>query len=69
MAFTYTNSRGTTYILHARTRTLKSGKQQSLYFFARTEKEGALDAVPEGYEVGESKNGLPFLKRAQQQTK
>jgi hypothetical protein len=38
----------------------------SLYFFARTEKEGALDAVPEGYEVGESKNGLPFLKRAQQ---
>jgi len=67
MAFTYTNSRGKTYILHARTRTLKSGKQQSLYFFARTEKEGALDAVPEGYKVGESKNGLPFLKRAQQQ--
>ncbi len=64
MAFTYTNSRGTTYILHARTRTLKSGKQQSLYFFARTEKEGALDAVPEGYKVGENKNGLPFLKRA-----
>ncbi len=63
MAFTYTNSRGTTYILHARTRTLKSGKQQSLYFFARTEKEGALDAVPEGYKVGENKNGLPFLKR------
>jgi hypothetical protein len=69
MAFTHTNSRGKTYILHARTRALKSGKQQSLYFFARTEKEGALDAVPEGYEVGEGKNGLPFLKRAQQQTK
>ena len=65
MAFTYTNARGKTYILHAKTRTLKSGKKQSLYFFARTEKEGALDAVPEGYEVGESKNGLPFLKRAQ----
>ena len=65
MAFTYTNSRGDMYVLHATTRTLKSGKQQTLYYFAKTEKEGALDAVPEGYEVVESKTGLPVLKRAQ----
>ena len=65
MAYSYTNSRGKTYFLHVRTRTLKSGKQQKLYFFAKTEKEGALDAIPEGYEVSESKNGLPFLRRAQ----
>jgi hypothetical protein len=64
VAFTYKNSRGTTYILHARTQTLKSGKEQTLYFFAKTEKEGALAAVPEGYEVTESKNGLPLLKRS-----
>ncbi len=63
MAFTYTNSRGNTYILHATTRTLKSGKQQTLYFFAKTEKEGALNALPAGYEVFESKTGLPVLKR------
>lgn len=63
MAFHYTNSRGTTYILHSTTRALKSGKEQTLYFFAREEKEGALDAVPEGYEVSESRNGLPVLKR------
>jgi hypothetical protein len=65
MAFEFTNSRGNTYILHSTTRTLKSGKEQTLYYFAKTEKEGALDAVPEGYEVFESKNGLPVLKRKQ----
>jgi hypothetical protein len=64
MAFSYTNSSGKTYFLHATTRTLASGKQQTLYFFAQTKKEGTLDAVPQGYEVTESKNGLPLLKRA-----
>ena len=64
MAFTFTNSRGQAYILHAKNTTLKGGRQQMLYFFAKTEKEGALDAVPAGYVVSESKNGLPVLKRA-----
>jgi hypothetical protein len=66
MAFSHTNSRGKTYYLHATTRALKSGKEHKLYFFAKTEKEGALDAVPEGYEVVESKSGLPMLKRREQ---
>ena len=64
MAFTFTNSRGQAYILHAKNTTLKGGRQQMLYFFAKTVKEGALDAVPAGYVVSESKNGLPVLKRA-----
>jgi hypothetical protein len=64
MAFSYTNSRGKTYFLHATTRTLKSGKEQKLYYFAKTKKEGTLDAVPAGYEVSETRNGLPVLKRA-----
>ncbi len=64
MAFSFGNSRGKTYYLHAKVRTLKSGKQQRLYYFASTEKEEALDAVPEGYRVIETKNGLPVLKRA-----
>ena len=64
MAFTYTNSKGTTYILHSRTTTLKNGNTQTIYFFAKTEKEGVLDGVPDGYEVSESKNGLPVLKRS-----
>jgi hypothetical protein len=65
MAFSFTNSKGKTYYLHSTTRTLKSGKQQTLYFFAKEVKpEGALHAVPAGYTVVESKNGLPVLKKA-----
>jgi hypothetical protein len=63
MAFSYTNSRGRTYILHGRTTLLKSGKEQTIYFFGKEEKEGSLDAVPAGYIVSESKNGLPVLKK------
>ena len=64
MAFSFTNSKDRTYFLHQRTTTLKSGRTQTLYFFAKEVKEGALDAVPDGYVVSESKNGLPVLKKA-----
>ncbi|NIM96487.1 MAG: hypothetical protein GTO18_22535 [Anaerolineales bacterium] len=64
MAYGYTNSKGRTYYLHHKTTTLKSGKQQTIYFFGKEIKEGALDAVPDGYVVSESKNGLPVLKKA-----
>jgi hypothetical protein len=64
MAFSYTNKRGVTYILHAKATTLKSGKVQTLYFFAKEKKAGALDAVPAGYKVAETTNGLPVLKKA-----
>ena len=64
MAYAHTNSKGKTYILHGRETTLKNGKTQTIYFFAKEEKEGALGAVPAGYVVSETKNGLPVLKRA-----
>ncbi|MCB0047152.1 MAG: hypothetical protein H6642_01650 [Caldilineaceae bacterium] len=64
MAYTHTNSKGKSYILHSRTTQLKNGKEQTIYFFAKEEKDGALDAVPDGYEVAETKNGLPVLKKA-----
>ncbi len=63
MAYSVKNSKGNTYYLHSTTRNLKNGKKQSLYFFSKTAKTGALDRVPEGYVVGESKSGLPFLRR------
>ncbi|RIK38177.1 MAG: hypothetical protein DCC55_21895 [Chloroflexi bacterium] len=63
MAYQYTNSKGRTYYLHSRDTTLKNGKKQTIYFFAKEEKDGALNDVPKGYEVSESKNGLPVLKR------
>ena len=63
MAFSYKNSKGTTYYLHASTRNLKDGKKQQFFYFAKVQKEGSLDKVPEGYMVSETKNGLPVLKR------
>jgi len=63
MAFSFRNSKGQTYYLHATTRTLKSGKQQRLFYFAKAAGAGALDKVPDGYVVSESKTGLPVLKK------
>lgn len=63
MAFEHTNSKGNKYILHARVTTLKNGTQQTIYFFSREEKEGALKALPDGYTVAETQNGLPVLKK------
>ena len=63
MAYSHTNSKGASYFLHGRETTLKNGNKQTIYFFAKEVKDGALDAVPEGYEVSETKNGLPVLKR------
>lgn len=64
MAYSYTNSKGTTYILHKRDTQLKNGRTQTIYFFAKSEKDGALNSVPDGYKVVESRNGLPVLKKA-----
>ena len=64
MSYSHQNSKGVTYYLHGRKTTLKGGREQTIYFFAKTVKEGALDAVPAGYMVSETKNGLPVLKKA-----
>lgn len=64
MSFSTKNSKGQTYFLHSKEVTLRGGRQQRLYYFARAAGAGALDAVPTGYMVSESKNGLPVLKKA-----
>jgi hypothetical protein len=65
MAFSYTNSKGQTYYLHKKDVTLKNGRQQTIYFFAREVRDGALDAVPAGYTVVETqRTGMPVLKKA-----
>ncbi len=64
MAYSYTNAKDRTYYFHMRETVLKSGNSQTIYFFAKDVRdEGALDAVPEGYFVSETKNGLPVLKK------
>ena len=65
MAYAYTNSKGQTYYLHMKDVTLKNGRQQTIYFFARDVREGALDEVPAGYQVVETeRTGMPVLKKA-----
>ena len=63
MAYSHTNSKGKTYILHSKVTNLKNGRQQTIYFFKSEESEGALDGVPEGYVVSETRNGMLVLKR------
>ncbi|MEK0445059.1 MAG: hypothetical protein RLZZ399_380 [Verrucomicrobiota bacterium] len=56
---------GKTYFLHSRNQVLKGGQTVTLYFFAGEAKEGAIDALPAGYEVSENAStGLPLLKKA-----
>jgi hypothetical protein len=64
MAFAHTNSRGQQYFLHQRDVTLKGGRVQRIFFFGREAKEGAIDAMPDGYIVVENaRTGLPILKK------
>lgn len=64
MAFSTTNSKGTTYYLHANKRTTKAGKEIKMYFFARDVRpEKEVNDMPEGYELIEMKTGLPALKK------
>jgi hypothetical protein len=66
MAYQHTNSKGQLYYLHAKDVTLKGGRVQRIYFFAREVKpEGSIDALPDGYMVVENaRTGLPILKKS-----
>jgi len=55
---------GETYYLHSKEVTLRGGRKQMIYFFARSEREGSLDDLPAGMVVMEnSRTGLPMLKK------
>jgi hypothetical protein len=66
MAFSVQSKKsGKTYFLHSRLQELKGGREVTLYYFSGTAGEGALDAVPAGYEVVENdRTGLPLLRKA-----
>jgi hypothetical protein len=65
MAFSVNSKKsGKTYFLHHRLQKLRGGQEVTLYYFSGTVGEGALDALPAGYEVSENeKTGLPLLKK------
>jgi len=66
MAYEFTNSKGVKYYLHTKEVSLKGGRIQKIFFFARDVRDGALDAVPAGYQVSETtKTGMPILKKQQ----
>jgi len=65
MAWSRANSSGQTYYLHRRQVTLRGGRVQAVYFFARDIREGALDELPSGYVVVENpRTGLLVLKKS-----
>ena len=66
MAFSAQSKKtGRTFYLHSKEVILKGGRKQRIFFFSSAVKEGAVDALPAGYAIGEnSKTGLPILKKA-----
>ena len=65
MAFSHKNSKGQEYFLHSKEVTLKGGRKQVIYYFARDIKEPfALEEVPAGRVISENpRTGLPLLKK------
>jgi hypothetical protein len=52
MAFSVVSKKsGKTYFLHHRLQKLRGGQEVTLYYFGGEAKEGALDALPAGYEI------------------
>lgn len=66
MAYSQKNTKGVTLYLHSKEVTLRGGRLQRIYWFAKAENpEFAVDEIPAGYKVTEnSRNGFLVLKRA-----
>jgi hypothetical protein len=64
MAYAHTNSKGVEYYLHSKKVTLRGGKEQTIYYFAKDVRPEAIDALPDAYTVIENpRNGFLTLKR------
>ena len=62
MAYSFTNSKGTTYYLHTKKSTTSTGKERTLFYFSKELKQAdALDAVPAGYSVAVIRDRPPSL--------
>lgn len=62
---TVSKKSGKTYYLHSKVVTLKGGQKQTIYYFAGSPSEGAVDKLPPNYKVVENeRTGLPLLKKA-----
>ena len=62
MAYSFENSKGKTYYLHTKDVTLKGGRNQTIYYFAKDQRCNACD-LPAGKKLVENeRTGLPFVK-------
>lgn len=60
----YKNSKNAIYYLHGRHVTLRNGHRQIIYYFAsKVDPATRVVNKPAGYEVAETKNGLPVLRK------
>ena len=66
-AYSHTNSKGVTYFLHTKEVTLRGGRLQRIYWFAKEENpENVQSELPEGMKVVENeRNGFLALKRVE----
>lgn len=65
-AYEHKNSKGVAYYLHKKDVTLRGGKQQTIYFFAKVPKnaKGEPTDLPAGYEVTENpRNGFLTIRK------
>jgi len=65
VAYSQKNSRGQEYFLHSKKVTLKGGRVETIYYFARkVDPAAGLDAVPADRMVSENpRTGLLLLKK------
>jgi len=66
MAYSHTNSKGITYYLYKTEATLRGGKPQTIYFFAKTDNhpKGVPTDLPEDRVVNENpRNGFLTLSK------
>jgi hypothetical protein len=55
---------GKTFFLHTKEVTLAGGRKQQIFYFASAAGEGAINDLPNGYEVTENaRTGLPMLRK------
>ena len=63
MVYQYTTTQGKVYILQARVSLLRDGCQRKLYYFSPVgERPAGLAKLPKGYQVRETRHGLPFVQ-------
>lgn len=65
MAYEFKNSKGVSYFLHSKKVTLRGGREQAIFYFAKVvNPESALNEIPPGYKAIETlKTGMPVLKK------